>query len=183
MLVMLQSNPGLVAAGDTNNQEAYHRRRSAAANGLMGEIEEGFQVDDLTSALPASFTYIPDNQQDQYGLLLRRCLSFDLDMMATLPEDEEVSLGILSARHLELLSECAIRWRITPAWRHVVLLDAMLSHFSQGSVPFECLIDAFEGCVKLIAEVPVRTWAIKDVSVRFYAHYLQLAKRPRRYAT
>lgn len=164
MLVMLQRNPALVSAGDTTDQEVQHPRRIAGANAATEDSEQGLHVDDLGAALPMSFTYIPNNQEEQYSQLLCHCLAYDLEMMATLPEDEEVSLGILSTKHLELLSECALRWRISSSWRNLELLDGMLAYFSSDAVPFECLIEVFEGCMKLAADEPITTWPIKHVS-------------------
>lgn len=160
MLAMLQREPGLVSKDGSPDDNTDQRGKQAA--GERGR-DVSFHTKDLEAALPASFTFIPPDHRHQFTTLLRRCLNRDLQLLATLPEDEEVSLGILSARHLELLKECAVQWRLPSCLRLVETLQVMLERWSDGTIPFECLREAFEQCGKLLSESCVDDWTITDV--------------------
>ncbi len=58
----------------------------------------------------ASFVYIPRIHGAYYHRRIEICIDFDLEMIKHQPEEEEVSLSILSKSHVELLAECAQRW-------------------------------------------------------------------------
>lgn len=98
MLLSMQSNPALV--------------QSSNGDSLAVRID-GLKLD----APPVQFTYVPPDPRETYRELLSRCLDWDLEILKTLPEDEDVSLGVLSQDHLALLGECAVRWRLAPSFR------------------------------------------------------------------
>jgi hypothetical protein len=112
-----------------------------------------------------NFTYIPPNPKKFYKRLLELCLVADLEVMLS-PETEEtdeVSLGILSVTHLELLNECAIRWRIGHPYRAASFLDLVKQFFERGEIPMECVPEALQGVGRAVHEVPVEKWAVQDV--------------------
>jgi hypothetical protein len=63
------------------------------------------------------------------------CCQKDLQRMLSpeVPGNEEVSLGILSQPHLDLLEECALRWRMGHAYRAMCFLD-LVQEFSSRKV-------------------------------------------------
>ena len=148
MLLMMQTNPSLVQTSDRQS------------NGDLSSRVDSLKLD----APPASFTYIPLDPRATYKDLLSRCLEWDLEILSTLPEDEDVSLGVLSQEHISLLGECAVRWRLPPSFRAWVFLEAIVERFEQGNVPAACVHEATAMVGKVSAEAPVDTWAIPDVS-------------------
>jgi hypothetical protein len=92
-------------------------------------------------------------------------LEWDLEAMKTLPEDQEVSLGILTAEHVALLGECAVRWRLPPSFRSWVFLAAMEEKFEAGEVPVDCVFEAMAMVRKVAGEMPMSSWTIPDVSL------------------
>ncbi|WWD22030.1 hypothetical protein CI109_106518 [Kwoniella shandongensis] len=150
MLLMMQSNPSLSQSSD----------RSSVSD-VSSRIE--------SIALDPSqrhFTYIPSNAQRTYCEILDRCLDDDLEVLKTLPEDEDVSLGILSQEHLTLLGECAMRWRLPSSFRSWVFFSAIIDRFEKGDVPSACVHEAMMMVHKVEMEYPVSQWAIRDVSTR-----------------
>jgi hypothetical protein len=79
--------------------------------------------DDADSIAPSSsFTYIPPAPRKFYKHLLSMCLYADLALMMSpeVDDNDEVSLGILSSPHLDLLNECAVRWRVDHPYRYAL---------------------------------------------------------------
>ncbi len=103
-----------------------------------------------------NFTFIPPNPRRYYKRLLEICIQADLEAMATLPEDQEVSLGILSLRHIDLnnecalrrrlgilsprhidlINECALRWRIGHTYRVACFMDVIRYKYERGRSSF-----------------------------------------------
>lgn len=108
-------------------------------------------VEDQSSTLnsaesPAAgfdLVYVPPNPRSYYAFLLHTCLTIDLETLKDLPPDEEVSLKILSKPHQVILSECAIRWRLSPQTRAVIFLDEIIRRFVAEEIPVvECVDEA-----------------------------------------
>ncbi|KAF8703635.1 hypothetical protein AX14_014185 [Amanita brunnescens Koide BX004] len=80
------------------------------------------------------FTFILPSPRKYYKHLVELCLQEDLDRMLSpeVPDNEEVSLGILSPPHLDLLEECAPRWRMGHAYRAMHFLDLVKDFFRAG---------------------------------------------------
>ena len=112
-----------------------------------------------------NFTYIPPNPKKYFKRLLEFCLLADLEVMLS-PETEEtdeVSLGILSIPHLELLNECAIRWRIGHPYRAVCFLDLVRQFYERGDIPMECIPEALHSVERVLDENDLGKWTIQDV--------------------
>jgi len=112
------------------------------------------------------FTFIPPSPRKYYKRLLELCLQEDLDRMLSpdVPDNEEVSLGILTQPHLDLLSECALRWRIGHAYRAVCFLDLVKDFFERESIPIQCVPEALSGVVRTVGDTDVDNLMIQDVS-------------------
>ncbi len=111
-----------------------------------------------------NFTYIPPNPRKFYKRLLELCIQDDLEAMAHLPEDQEVSLGILSSRHLELINECALRWRIGQPYRVACFMDVIRYKYEREEVPMECIPEGLQMISKAMHDVEVGNWPKQDVS-------------------
>lgn len=148
MLSMMQLNPNLV-------QSDRH------SNGDLSSRIDGLKLDDPVRP----FTYVPPDPKSTYRELLGHCLDWDLEILKTLPEDEDVSLGVLSQDHVTLLGECAVRWRLPASFRAWVFLEAIVKRCEQGDVPAACVHEAVAMVSKVIGEMPLSTWATSDVSL------------------
>lgn len=155
MLAMMQSNPTLVQSSD----------RDRYSHGDLSSRLESLKLNNLQS-IPADspFTFIPPDPRGTYRELLSICLDWDLEVLKTLPEDEDVSLGVLSPEHVDLLAECALRWRLPPSFRAWVFVEAIVDRCEQGLVPSACVHEATGMVAKVSEEMAIDQWAISDVS-------------------
>lgn len=109
-----------------------------------------------------TLTFVPSDPRETYRQLLRVCLDHDLQVLRTLPEDQDVSLGILSAAHTSLLDECALYWRLPTTFRSWVFLEAIQEHYTQGEVPPDCVFEAAGGVGRASQDYPISDWPIPD---------------------
>jgi len=166
MLLLMQTNPMLVQSSDRHS---------------TGELASRLENTKLDAPIH-DFVYVPSDPRKVYHELLSRCLDWDLEVLKDLPEDEDVSLGILSPEHNTLLSECASRWRLPPNFRAWVFLEAVVERCEQGSVPAACVYEATATISKIEGEMPLDTWAKSDVGVVFRLWVVLIfrtARRPR----
>jgi hypothetical protein len=161
MLVMMQNNPSLSQTSDTSRSST-----SADLSSRVDALRLDQTSDSSSSTSASTFTYIPPDPRSTYRELLSRCLDWDLEILKTLPEDEDVSLGILSPQHVALLQECATRWRLPSSFRSWVFLNAIVTRAEQGLVPTACIHEATGMVGKISSEMSVDTWAVSDVSAR-----------------
>ncbi|KAG8766230.1 hypothetical protein FRC12_007013 [Ceratobasidium sp. 428] len=112
---------------------------------------------------PDSFTYIPPNPKKAYKRLVELCVDADLTAMVTLPEDQEVSLTILSPRNHEIINECAVRWRVLQTYRVACFLDVVRYKYEREEVPLECLPEALQVVNKTMTEISLDNWPSPDV--------------------
>ncbi|KAF9074643.1 hypothetical protein BDP27DRAFT_1416051 [Rhodocollybia butyracea] len=111
------------------------------------------------------FTYIPPNPKRFYKRLLELCLIADLEIMLSpeVDDNDEVSLGILSTPHLDLLNECAMRWRIGHAYRAACFLDLVKQFYERNDVPLECIPEALQNIVRAMQDIELEKWIVSDV--------------------
>jgi hypothetical protein len=152
MLAMMQVNPALVQVSD----------RDRSSNVDLSARMLAVKLD--SNAAESPFTFIPPDPRTTYRDLLAVCLDWDLEILKTLPEDEDVSLGILSADHVDLLSECAMRWRLPSSFRAWVFLEAIVDRCEKGLVPAACIHEATGIIAKVSEETAIDQWATSDVS-------------------
>lgn len=129
----------------------------------MENVAEDLNADD---DIPVGhhYTYIPPNPKRYYKRLLELCLIADLEAMSTVGDDDEVSLGILTQPHIELINECALRWRIGQPYRAACFLDLMRQFYERVEVPLECVPEALQTVNKIKHEIELDKWPISDVS-------------------
>lgn len=145
MLQMMQSDPTLVQSSS----------RLSQSNSLHTSSSDNVTY---------PFTFIPSNPRQRYYQLLGKCLDHDLEVLKTLPEDQDVPLSILSDGHALLLSECAARWRLPSFFRSRVFLEAIVRRFSEGSVPSACVQEALSMMDKVQTDQHPSTWPVSEVS-------------------
>ncbi|WWC59160.1 uncharacterized protein I303_101708 [Kwoniella dejecticola CBS 10117] len=146
MLQMMQSNPALLRTTDRQSP-----------------VDIALQVEALNLDSSASnFTFIPAASKEAYRDLLKRCLDRDLETLKTLPEDEDVSLSILSPSHVSLLQICAARWRLPLSFRSVSFFSAIIDRYQNGDVPAACVHEAMAILDRAQMETPLHQWATSD---------------------
>ena len=118
-----------------------------------------------------NFTYIPPNPKKYYKRLLELCLERDLAAMhdPNVNDDDQVSLGILSPPHIELINECALRWRISQPYRAACFLDLIKQLYERTEVPLDCVPEALGGIAKVMNEISYDKWPIADVRPWIFA--------------
>ncbi|GAC98569.1 cytoplasm protein [Pseudozyma hubeiensis SY62] len=178
MMEMCQSNPELLKSTSSDIPGQSPTRPTASRpesyNGAApGGTPSGESVPDTTTldaefaALSvdsaeddafASFVYIPPDPRAYYHRALEICIDFDLEMIKHQPEEEEVSLSILSKSHVELLAECAQRWRLAAPFLGVSNLDVIKAKYDNGEVPLDCVSESLGSVTRTLAEIDFANW-------------------------
>ncbi|KAG8760622.1 hypothetical protein FRC14_002468 [Serendipita sp. 396] len=169
MVIMVQFNPELAKSTPSDAypgsgvlarpESIYSSRASISSRQSVllpnGDLPEAGD-DDLGNQ---SFTYIPPNPKRFYKKLIEKCIEFDLQAMHSLPEDQEVPLGILSTSHLDVINECALRWRIMQSYRVSCFLDVIKYKYEREEVPLECIPEALNHVEK---DFEPERWPLMD---------------------
>ncbi|KAJ6520605.1 hypothetical protein DFH09DRAFT_227803 [Mycena vulgaris] len=150
----------------TRNASIGSRRSFYASAGLdaNGDALQDDVIGDDEIPVGHHFTYIPPNPKKYYKRLLEHCLLTDLEIMLSpeVDDNDEVSLGILSAPHLDLINECALRWRIGHSYRAVCFLDLVKQFYERQDIPMECIPEALQHVSKVMTEMEVEKWPVQD---------------------
>ncbi len=183
MVVIVQFNPELAkstpndvlpkrssARGSVHNPTGRpgsisSRNPIVAMSQNLTEADFEAEEDDEEVQVGHNFTYIPPNPKKYYKRLLELCLDGDLAAMhdPNVNDDDQVSLGILSHPHIELINECALRWRISQTYRAACFLDLIKHLFERNEVPLDCVPEALGGISKVMNEISFEKWTINDV--------------------
>jgi hypothetical protein len=130
---------------------------------MFDDVEPGAD-DEFTAPAGTSFTFVPPNPRAYYNRLLEACLDYDLEALRNLPEDEEVSLRILSRANHDLLVECAIRWRIAGPTRGVANFDQICKRYSVDEIPLiQCVEAAHSEIERTARDYDYSVWTVADV--------------------
>ncbi|KAJ7222284.1 hypothetical protein GGX14DRAFT_694515 [Mycena pura] len=147
------------------NSSVGSRRSFYAASGLEnnGDALQDVMGDDEIP-IGHHFTYIPPNPRKFYKRLLEHCLLTDLEIMLSpeVDDNDEVSLGILSAQHLDMLNEVALRWRIGHPYRATCFLDLVKQFYERQDIPMECVPEALSHVSKVMSDMDIDKWPIHD---------------------
>jgi len=138
-------------------------RYSLAISGSANPDDFGDVDDDAEVPVGHTFTYIPPNPKKFYKRLLEICIDYDLKLMETLDKDQTVSLGILSSKSLDVLNECALRWRMMSSYRVSSFLDVIKYRYEREKVPYECIPDALQVIERTLQESNLDLWPKVDV--------------------
>ncbi|KAK1226000.1 hypothetical protein PQX77_000667 [Marasmius sp. AFHP31] len=154
--------PGSMYAHDnpSRNNSSIGSRRSLYANDYDDTL--GGEDDDIE--VGHNFTYIPPNPKRFYKRLLELCLLADLEAMLSpdVDDNDEVSLGILSPAHIELINECALRWRIGQQYRATCFLDLVRQFFERNEIPPECVPEALQTVTRALQDLEMDQWPVSD---------------------
>ncbi|KAG6868358.1 hypothetical protein C0993_004479 [Termitomyces sp. T159_Od127] len=182
MVIMVQFNPELAKSTPSEVASSYQALNSRQGSQYAADSPGGatrhasissrrsLHVDqadgDSEEDLPVGhhFTFIPPNPRKYYRRLLEYCLVADLEVMMSpeVDDNDEVSLGILSTPHLELINECALRWRIGHSYRVTCFLDLVKEFYERNDVPLECVPEALSNVIKITHETEVENWPVQD---------------------
>ncbi|KAJ7054762.1 hypothetical protein C8F01DRAFT_1148844 [Mycena amicta] len=148
----------------TRNPSIGSRRSFYAAAALDGDGLQDDVLGDDEIPVGHHFTYIPSNPRKYYKRLLEHCLLTDLEIMLSpeVDDNDEVSLGILSAPHLDLLNEVALRWRIGHSYRATCFLDLVKQFYERQDIPMECIPEALAHISKVMTDVDLEHWPVHD---------------------
>ncbi|MCO5558041.1 hypothetical protein L7F22_011616 [Adiantum nelumboides] len=122
------------------------------------KLAESMQEADEEAATFGGFTFIPPDPRAYYRRALELCIDYDLEQIRYQPEDEEVSLSILSRSHVELMAECALRWRIMGPYRAMANLDVIKYKYDRGEVPLDCISEALSSANRVIQDSGSLDW-------------------------
>ncbi|KAG9012965.1 hypothetical protein FRB90_006371 [Tulasnella sp. 427] len=174
MLAMIRTNPELARSMPSDSSSSYPQYQRPTSTFMPNGSELGQMVgsssnngDVVTSddeiEVGHNFTYIPPNPKKAYKRLVELCIEHDLEAMVHLPEDQEVSLTILSHQHLDLLNECALRWRITHPYRVTCFLDVVRYKYERDEVPIDCIPEGLQMVDKAMHDLPSEFWSRFDM--------------------
>lgn len=171
------ARPASIYSVSGNNRDStYHpgsrnpsvTSKNSRLSAFSPEDLEGVAEDlDADEDLPLGhhYTYIPPNPKKFYKRLLELCLIADLEAMLSpnVGDEDEVSLGILTQAHIELINECALRWRIGQPYRVSCFLELIRQFYERNEVPIECIPEALTNVKKVRQEMDLDKWPIQDV--------------------
>lgn len=140
-----------------------HSRVGGYSPGDLEGVAEDLDADE-DILVGHHYTYIPPNPRKYYKRLLELCLIADLEAMLSpaVGDDDEVSLGILTQSHIELINECALRWRIGQPYRAACFLELIRQFYERNEVPLECIPEALQNISKVKHEVELEKWPTQD---------------------
>lgn len=180
MLAMISFNPELAKSSPSdsypstgarpgslysvNSTKPTSRTTSISSrHSLYNHYSEDFEDDDVEAG--QNFTFIPPNPRRFYKRMLELCLVADLEIMLSpeVDDNDEVSLGILSTPHLDIMNECALRWRIGHPYRAACFLDLVKQFYERNDVPIECIPEALASIQKVMQDIDLGKWSIADV--------------------
>ncbi|PWN34293.1 uncharacterized protein FA14DRAFT_168557 [Meira miltonrushii] len=153
------SSPPVTTEGNTPSIDASVSQSDTEDSTLAGDAEEEASI--------SSLTFVPPDPKAYYRRALEMCIDYDLEQIRIQPEEEEVSLSILSQSHIDLLTECALRWRIMPTFRATSNLDVIKYKYDRGEVPLDCISEALSSIDRTIAERNLTLWTKSDRRLLF----------------
>ncbi|KAK7039232.1 hypothetical protein VNI00_010137 [Paramarasmius palmivorus] len=185
VLAMVQFNPELAKSAPSDVLQSgvggrpgslYSAYSSTGRNASIGSRHSLYANNDYDDPPPGddndddievghNFTYIPPNPKRFYKRLLELCLIADLEAMLSpdVDDNDEVSLGILSPAHIDLINECALRWRIGHPYRATCFLDLVRQFYERNDVPPECIPEALQNVTRAMHDIEIDKWPKSDV--------------------
>lgn len=140
----------------------------ASSSSETGSIRSSFDEESTlsSSVLPdAALYFVPPDPKYFYKRLFEIALDHDYEAMKDLPPDEDVSLTILSSIHEELLSNCAVRWRIMVTLKSCTFLNLICQLYKHQGVPEACVVEAMSGLSRVADSWNYWRWPWLDVSL------------------
>jgi hypothetical protein len=142
------STPGM-------RQSMYVEDLNIASNGRRPEGFRRVSQDEIDEFVTrSSYTFIPEDPRAYYKRLVEMCVK----AQKSAPTDDDDSL--LSPSGLALLTECAVRWRVHPASRISLLLDAVRQMYDHQELGIQNINEAFS----FADNWDYSSWPVADVS-------------------
>lgn len=94
----------------------------------------------------ASYTFLPSDPRTYYRAVLKEALTYDLadpELQSGEATNDAPSTTLLSKQSAELLNEIALRWRIPPFSRLILLLDVIREKYVNQEISLDTLDAAF----------------------------------------
>ncbi|KAH8915994.1 hypothetical protein BT69DRAFT_1270943 [Atractiella rhizophila] len=168
MLTMVKFHPDLVQSDESAHRSSVLSPLSPVSS-LPSPLNKNGSLSGRPNSIAASdsdliYVFIPpQHPKSFYKRLLDISLDLDIELIQSLGPDDEVSLQILSKAHIELLTECAIRWRITPPFRVTTFFDAISLRYMRGECPLiECVGEALANTERITNEWEYNRWPVED---------------------
>jgi hypothetical protein len=130
-------DPGYSASQNPENGSSYVIDQPVDLSGL--NIQDG--EDDGTS-----YTFIPADPRSHYRAILKEALTYDMadvQLQASEGSGEQSATKLLSKQSAELLNEVAVRWRLPPSSRLILLLDVIREKYINQEITLDTLDAAF----------------------------------------
>ncbi|KAH8918736.1 hypothetical protein BT69DRAFT_1322630 [Atractiella rhizophila] len=168
MLTMVKFHPDLVQSEESAHRSSVLSPLSPISSSLPSPLNKNGSLSGRPNSMAPSdsdhsYVFIPQDPKSYYRRLLDISLDLDIELIQSLGPDDEVSLQILSKAHVELLTECAIRWRITPPFRVTSFFDAISLRYMRGECPLiECVGEALTNVEKITNEWEYNRWPVQD---------------------
>ncbi|KAJ3282535.1 hypothetical protein HK104_010843 [Borealophlyctis nickersoniae] len=138
---------------DFQSKEAYETWKHSETKILMG-LMKAFAVQFPNAQAQRTGAnvdcFLPPDPRRYYRVLLQTCLKHDIQSST----NGEVALSKLSK---SVLSECALRWRLTREFKEIALLDLLVTNYRLGAVLLGDLFPKFQAVTK---------WAMNAASFR-----------------
>ncbi|KAI5785910.1 hypothetical protein EDC01DRAFT_194231 [Geopyxis carbonaria] len=151
------------APGQSNRSSIYSTSTSSSSYNVADvdamSLSNGSSVEDDDTP----YIYIPPDPRVFYRHLVDRCLTYDLNDPELLPlEIPEVDpVLLLSKNSIDLLDQCALRWRVPKFSRMVLFLDAIRSKYQEQEIDLDTLDGAFMYFKTEVQSNPFQ-WTIAD---------------------
>lgn len=116
----------------------------------MSTLNSGSQSPETINGDDTVFTFIPPEPRTYYRFIVAEAFMHDLNDKGLQPSEataDTPAVKLLSKQSMELLNELGLWWRIPPASRIILLLDAVREKFIDQEVSLETL-DAIFNFVK-----------------------------------
>ena len=157
-----------------------HSRLSVFSPGDLEGVAESLDADE-DLPLGHHYTFVPPNPKKFYKRLLELGLIADLEAMLSphVGDEDQVSLGILTVAHIELINECALRWRIGQPYRVSCFLELIRQFYERTEVPIECIPEALANVRKVRQETDLDKWPIQDVGTSDFKSQPTSSRFPR----
>ncbi|KAI6002214.1 hypothetical protein F5J12DRAFT_841563 [Pisolithus orientalis] len=141
--------------------------RWSAMGGVSGDSFSEDVDEDVEIRVGHHFTFIPQNPRRFYKRLVEHCIVAELELLYSPEVDDadEVPLTILSQPHVQLINECAVRWRIGQPYRATCFLELIKQFYERGEVPMECIPVALQAVTKTLHDLEIDRWSIQDAEL------------------
>jgi hypothetical protein len=160
ILAILQSNPELAKSSPGGSVPQFKPNASVdlgyagsptSENGSSYVIDQpvdmsGVNLRDGGADDGASYTFIPQDPRTYYRAILKEALTYDLadaELQASEATSETPAMKLLSKQSAELLNEIAVRWRLPPCSRLILMLDVIQEKYVNQEIDLDTLDAGF----------------------------------------